>query len=151
VEAIMKIKSETLNQSGASAIEFALVLPVLLLFLFGIIEFSVLFYNKAMITNASREGARVGIRYEWGSAGIGDWTDTNTVEAVVNAYVGNLLITFSGSNPAVVTTVTDIVPIGHGTPRTVTVTYPYTFLILPNFVSSLADFNLTAQTVMLLE
>ena len=66
----MKIKSQTLNQSGASAIEFAFLLPVLLLFLFGIIEFSVLFYNKAMITNASREGARAGINFDWdGSEG----------------------------------------------------------------------------------
>ena len=46
------------NQDGASAVEFALVLPILVLMVFAIIEFSVALYDKAMMTNASREGAR---------------------------------------------------------------------------------------------
>lgn len=41
--------------------EFALVLPVLLLILFGIIEFGLVMFDQAVITNASREGARAGI------------------------------------------------------------------------------------------
>lgn len=49
------------NQKGAALLEFALVLPILLLLVFGIIEFGLLFYNKQVITNASREGARAGI------------------------------------------------------------------------------------------
>jgi Flp pilus assembly protein TadG len=148
----MKIKSETLNQSGASAIEFALVLPVLLLFLFGIIEFSVLFYNKAMITNASREAAREGIRYDWDTApAIGGWTDPDTLGDVVDAYLGNMLITFSSEKPTAVTSVTDSPPLGHGSPRTVRVAYDYDFLILPEFADNVANLTLTAQTVMRLE
>ena len=49
------------NQSGAAAIEFALILPVMLLFIFGIIEFSLFMFNKQVLTNACREGARVGV------------------------------------------------------------------------------------------
>ena len=45
------------NQKGAALIEFAIVLPLLLLLVFGAIEFGLLFYNKQVITNASREGA----------------------------------------------------------------------------------------------
>ena len=41
--------------------EFAIIAPLLFIILFGIIEFGILIYNKAMITNASREGARAGI------------------------------------------------------------------------------------------
>ena len=48
------------GNNGASAVEFAVVLPLLVL-PFGIIEFSLALYDKAMITNASREGARAGI------------------------------------------------------------------------------------------
>ena len=48
------------NNKGASAVEFALVLPILIVLLFGIVEFGLLMYNKAVITNASREGARDG-------------------------------------------------------------------------------------------
>ena len=51
------------NQRGASAVEFALVLPVLVIMVFGIIEFGIVFYNKAVITNACREAARAAIVY----------------------------------------------------------------------------------------
>ena len=49
------------NQNGASAVEFAIIAPLLFVLLFGIVEFGFLLYNKAMITNAAREGARAGI------------------------------------------------------------------------------------------
>ncbi len=49
------------GEGGAAAIEFAIVLPVLALLVCGIIEFGLIFYNKQLITNASREGARAGI------------------------------------------------------------------------------------------
>ena len=92
----MKIKNKTLSQSGASAIEFALLLPVLLLFLFGIIEVSILFYNKAMITNASREGARVPVEtvQEFEPDVVIEWTvdtdlDTDqTREADLEGHLG---------------------------------------------------------------
>ena len=59
----LKMSIKAKRQEGASAVEFAIILPLLLILVFGIIEFSILFYDKAMITNASREGARVGIVY----------------------------------------------------------------------------------------
>jgi Flp pilus assembly protein TadG len=49
------------REEGAAAIEFALLLPLLMLILFGIIEFGLVLYNQEVITNASREGARYGI------------------------------------------------------------------------------------------
>ncbi len=48
------------NESGIAAVEFALVLPLLLLVLFGTIEFGILMYDQSVITNAAREGARWG-------------------------------------------------------------------------------------------
>ncbi len=41
-------------QKGAAAIEMALITPLLLILLFGIIEFSLILYDKAIITNASK-------------------------------------------------------------------------------------------------
>ena len=61
----MKKQKLLKNQEGATAVEFALVLPFLLLILFGIIEFSVILYNKAMLTNACREGARAAVLFSW--------------------------------------------------------------------------------------
>jgi Flp pilus assembly protein TadG len=45
-------------QRGAQVVEFALVLPFLLMIIFLIIDLGFLVYNKAVITNASREAAR---------------------------------------------------------------------------------------------
>ena len=56
-------RPDLFEQKGVAALEFAIILPVLLLLTCGIIEFSVALYDKAMITNASREGARAGIVY----------------------------------------------------------------------------------------
>ena len=52
---------QKLNERGAVAAEFALLLPVLLTILFGIIEFGMIMYGREVVTNASREGARAGI------------------------------------------------------------------------------------------
>ena len=49
------------RQNGASLVEFSIILPLLLLLFFGIIEWGVFMYDKAVLTNATREGARAGI------------------------------------------------------------------------------------------
>jgi len=48
------------NVHGQAMVEFALVLPLLLLVMFGIVEFGRLFFSYAMVSAASREGARYG-------------------------------------------------------------------------------------------
>lgn len=49
------------RQRGSQAIEFALVLPFLILVIFAVLDFGFLVYNKAIITNASREAARTAV------------------------------------------------------------------------------------------
>lgn len=46
------------RQRGAAAVEFALVLPILLLILLGIIDFGLYFYNDLQLTHAARDAAR---------------------------------------------------------------------------------------------
>lgn len=48
------------SQRGASAVEFAIVLPVLLALLCGTIDWGFYFFTREVVVNASREGARVG-------------------------------------------------------------------------------------------
>jgi Flp pilus assembly protein TadG len=43
---------------GAAAVEFALVLPILMLLIFGIVDFGRMLNAKITITEAAREGAR---------------------------------------------------------------------------------------------
>ena len=90
------------QRDGVAAVEFALVLPLLLLILFGIINFGTLMYDQAVITNAAREGARwASINSEMdkpsgapcSSQGVGL---SNPCE-IANQYARNNLITFGGA------------------------------------------------------
>jgi Flp pilus assembly protein TadG len=57
------------GEHGAVAVEFAIILPILLLLAFGIIDFGHAWYMKHMMSDASREGARYGTRYLTDSSG----------------------------------------------------------------------------------
>lgn len=48
------------SDRGAAALEFAIVLPVLLSLLCGTIDWGYYFFTREIVVNASREGARVG-------------------------------------------------------------------------------------------
>lgn len=47
------------GERGAVAVEFALILPILLVLVLGIFEFGRLYNLQISVTNAAREGARV--------------------------------------------------------------------------------------------
>ena len=76
------------NQNGAAMVEFAIVLPLLLILICGVIEFGVMFYDKAVITNASREGARAGI------TGLGN----SEIKQIVLSYCNVNLINLNGND-----------------------------------------------------
>jgi len=80
------------RERGSVVIEMALVLPLLLLIVAGIVDLGILFWEKEVLTNASREGARAGARA--GASGLPrikpeDTTTTtgNAVMAVVQNYL----------------------------------------------------------------
>lgn len=106
---------------GAELIEFALVLPVMLLILAGILDMGFLFNNYAVVTNAAREGARM--------AAVPGWAEAD-VKARVNKYIAGAGLQLAG-----VTTSVQPVAIDVGGGRSVNgvkvvVSYPYTYLIL---------------------
>jgi len=138
------MKGRWKSQSGASAVEFAIVLPILVMLVFGIIEFSVAFYDKAMIANASREGARAGIVFR-----VPPVTD-DEITNVVNTHLGSSLITFGGPTTANTTVTRN--GYNPGDELKVSVNYTYTFLLVPSFVTSLSGgINLVAETIMRME
>ena len=49
------------TQAGSATVEFALLLPLLLAWLLGMVEIGLALHNKAVLTQACREGARAGI------------------------------------------------------------------------------------------
>ena len=128
-----------LNERGAAAAEFALLLPVFLMILFGIIEFGMIMYGREVVTNAAREGARAGIVQGPPKRTSGDIT------TIANSY-----LTGTGVNQADVT----FTPAGVGlaSPNTLTVTavYNYNFLIpyIPNVLGVPNPLVITTQAVM---
>jgi hypothetical protein len=55
------------GEKGASAVEFAIILPVLIMLVFGIIQFGVAYNKYISLTHAAREGARL--------AAVGDYEE----------------------------------------------------------------------------
>jgi len=138
----MKMKSR--GERGASAVEFAIILPILVLLVFGIMEFSVALYDKAMITNASREAARAGIVYR-----VPPVTD-GEISNIVDNYLGSSLITFG--TPVAASTAVTRTGYNPGDELRVMVNYTYTFLIIPGFIASLSGgIPMVAETVMRME
>lgn len=80
-----------IQQSGLAAIELSLVLPFFLLLVFGGINFGIGLYNKAVITNASREAAREGISFRVPAPTYQDITSKAL------AYCQNHLVTFGAT------------------------------------------------------
>jgi Flp pilus assembly protein TadG len=58
------------GEHGGVAVEFAILVPVFLLLVFGALDFGHAYYLKQLVSNASREGARYGTRYTTDTAGI---------------------------------------------------------------------------------
>lgn len=57
---MLRIKKDIQEEKGQSLVEFALILPVLIILIFGMIEFGWLLNAKITLNSAVREGARVG-------------------------------------------------------------------------------------------
>ena len=51
-------RHSTTNEQGQTTTEFAIVLPIFCLVLFGVIQFGILFNNYVTLTDAVRAGAR---------------------------------------------------------------------------------------------
>jgi Flp pilus assembly protein TadG len=147
---ILKLRSG----KGQALVEFAYVLPLMVTIILGITEFGVIFYDKAVITNASREGARTGIAYRTSGPGSYSPVTQTEVETAVNNYLQSRLITFSGT--AAVTT--QVVRAGtspqldaNGGTVAVQVSYQHTYLALPKIAGWGNTINISARTVMRLQ
>jgi hypothetical protein len=133
------------QQRGAAVVEFALILPILLVLLVGGIDASLAFYDKAVITNASREGARAGI-----VARNPLLTDAQ-IRQVVNQYAQSALVSF-GSNPAPPNVLIQKGSLGGDNTLQVTVSYTFQGIGLGSLLESLGKpIKLQATTVMVYE
>lgn len=155
----MKSVKRIKDRRGATAIEFAFILPLLIILFFGTLELGLYLFNKHVITNAGREGARAGIVVQ-----VPRLTN-DEIESEVKKYCEDHLVTFgSGGGPVVTLKIVtgsseDTTPASfeEGTERCtqfgcdleVTVNYDYDFLVLSNL--GFGPTTMTAVSVMRME
>lgn len=126
------------NELGSTAVEFAVLAPMILALVFGIIEFGTIFYDQILLTNASREGARAGI------GGMPRATLDDIERAVISTLKPGdttLLINYKDDKKD---WKTDLEPgpcVNQGDRLLVTVTYQYDFLALDAILNIVSMFH----------
>lgn len=106
------------SESGQNLVEFAIVVTLLLALVFGIIEFGRVWMTFQVITNASREGARL-------AALPTGFTNAGDVNARVNAYMSS-----ANLQPGQATVTVNNVDGATGTDAVVSVSYQAQLLFL---------------------
>lgn len=141
-----KIGTFAHDEAGSPAVEFALVLPLLVLMLFGIIQFGIAFNNRVAITDGTRVAARTfsisrGSGTPWTSARthfFGSTYGLDTNRLGVTLAVGATTCTDDATCANAMNAVGAV-----GQPVTVTATYPCSIDLLG---FSLPTCSLTART-----
>ncbi len=112
------------DEDGAAVVEFALVLPVLLLIVFGIIEIGRAFYTINYAASATREGARIGAVCPLPlQSGLPQMTDQ-----CVSSIKTRVALYFQPLGTALDTSDVTVIPSANTTvtgPITVRIDYPY--------------------------
>jgi len=127
-----------LNQKGVASVEFAVVLPLLMLLICGTIEFGVLFYNKQVVTNASREAVRAGIT----------GANNATMQQIASDYCADRLIGLENAIPSALLNVV-VSPPDAENDLTVSVSLNYDLLFAP--IIGIDQIVVSGQTVMRME
>ena len=104
------------NETGQTMVELTIVLPILVVLLFGIMEFGIIFNNYVTLTDAVRAGARKAAV----SRNLGPSGAVAAAQQQVRDASGDL-IQSKLPDPTVTSTWV------HGDPVTVCAEYPYTF------------------------
>lgn len=125
------------REHGAAAVEFALLLPLLVLLLFGIVEFGLALHRHQVLATASREGARAGIRQTVPRPTVGEIERAARNVLTQAGVAGAVVVAVTGAGGA------------SGTDLSVMVETPYQFFVLPNTVPGLrGPVILRSRTVM---
>jgi hypothetical protein len=154
------------SEKGVSAVEFALIAPLLFVLTFGIVEFGLLLFDQAVITNASREGARAAIVFHQDGDGVYTPPLPEEIEGVVADYTESYLVNLGGDN-SLVPPIIEYGDTPHGPswgpypPASgdyvrVTVNYTYDFLVFPDLTKLLGGSfdgskDLVGRTIMRME
>jgi Flp pilus assembly protein TadG len=131
---MMKRLSRCRNEDGQAITEFAIILPILMALLLGIIQFGIIFNNYITLTDATRAGAR--------TAAVNRFLGDNGASAVTAVERSAQGLDQSVLDPTITVTA-DPDWKNPGNEVTVTASYPYSINILGLTVKA---GNLTSTT-----
>jgi Flp pilus assembly protein TadG len=131
---------------GQSLLEFALLLPVLFLILFGVLDLGRLFFANVTITNASREAARFAVGNPTNLAGIRSRAVNESSGIVIAPNVTSACAALAQINQSAAFTSANCATASTGDPIRVTVTARFQFATLYLFASQ--AITLTGSTTM---
>ncbi len=142
---VRSVRERLKSERGAELIEFALIFPLLLLVILGIIDFGFLFQRYEVLTNATREGARM--------ASLPSYTAAD-VKGRVCAYLlaGGVPTTGCPGNPTnpAVSLADEPIPVA-GKPTMqgakVTVAYSHSFMFVGPIVSMMGGTWTNTRTI----
>jgi Flp pilus assembly protein TadG len=134
---------ELRDRRGSELVEFALIMPLLVFIVFGVVDFGLVMFDKAVITNAAREAARAGIVFAPTRP-----TETE-IRSVAQAYCLTNLVTFGA--PVSPTVTVNGAGGGTGGQLEVIISYPYTWAVIPGFTTLGSSVTLTSRSVMRIE
>jgi Flp pilus assembly protein TadG len=121
---IRQKKSGAAGQRGQAMVEFAIIVPILLTVLLGIMQLGVVYNNWVTLTDAARAGARKGAVCRTGCSPSASAATINAVKAsAANLKQSNLGVTVTSTW-------------AQGTNVTVQATYPWSVSILGVVVAS---------------
>jgi Flp pilus assembly protein TadG len=118
------MRSPKFARRGQAVVEFALVLPLVLILMISVFEFARAWNLQQVLTDAAREGARIAV------VGNGAGQSAGVIQAKVEAAIDNALSTAgidpNDADPPVLTGMGG----GRGNPATVQLALPYRFTFL---------------------
>lgn len=121
------------SRRGQALVEFALVLPLVLILVISVFEFARAWNIQQVITDAAREGARIAVVGSANGESAGE-ISTN-VTAAINSQLG-----IAAVDPATATITTSGFATGRGNNSTVGISVPYTFIFLGPLMDLLSKF-----------
>jgi len=86
----IKLKKLIKNSKGNSIVEFALILPLLVMMVFGIFQFGIAYNNWIALTHAAREGARL--------AAVGQYEESRVRESAPSVQIESIVVTGQEGN-----------------------------------------------------
>ena len=112
------MKAQTLtSRSGVTTVEFAIVAPIFLMLVFGLIEFGRMMMVQQSLTNAAREGCRTAV--------LATTINSSDVEAAVRDYLQSVMSNAANTEEVRVTVPAGLAATASGTEVTVAIDVDY--------------------------